>query len=260
MTEPGVPAPRTAGTPLQSARSLAPANFVAAPIEPKLVKGEVHVWCIPLDARPDADGRCLDAAERARAARLRFEVDRDRYVTAHASLRRILGLYCGRDPAALTFVVSASGKPALDGHPDLHFNLSHSADVAVLAVTTGSAVGADVERRRTLEDRQSLAQRHFSARELAAWRSLGAAAGDTEFLVAWTRKEAALKCLGVGLSVETSACETGIAPTGDWTHVDGIPAIGDCHIVSFGCGEQYIAAVACRQRPHRPRWYHVHDQ
>jgi 4'-phosphopantetheinyl transferase len=257
VTRSAVPAADAPGAQACAAGGLAQAHFVCAPERPRLADGEVHVWRITLDACSDVDGRWLDAAERERAARLRFAADRDRYVAAHASLRRILGLYCDRDPSALAFDVSASGKPALAGRPELCFSLSHSADLAVLAVTTGGAVGADVEHQRTLDDRQSLAARHFSAREQGAWRSLGADASDAAFLVAWTRKEAVLKCFGVGLSVDTSTCESGIAPRGDWSHVDGLPASGGCHISSFGCGEQYIAAVACQHRPQRPRWYHL---
>jgi 4'-phosphopantetheinyl transferase len=89
----------------------------------------------------------LSADERARAGQFMFDRDRRRYIAARARLRIILARYVGQAPAALQFHYGPHGKPALDG---ISFNLSHSADLALLAVSRGTVVGVDIERVRPI--------------------------------------------------------------------------------------------------------------
>lgn len=134
--------------------------------------GEVHVWRVEL---PDAGGR-----EEARGA-----------------LREILGGYLGQEPEV---VVSEDGKPRLIDPAPLHFNLSHSSELALVAVATGIEVGIDVERIRPRRDLVRLAARWLPEADAAA---VAAAADDEReavFYAAWTRHEARTKCTGVGLS------------------------------------------------------------
>ena len=108
----------------------------------------VDVWRASL-ARPAVEqqelARCLAPDEERRAARFRAQRDRIRFSAARGLLRHILARYVGVAPARIVFGYEALGKPLLPDHPEVSFNLSHSGDVLVVAITHGRRVGVDVE-------------------------------------------------------------------------------------------------------------------
>jgi 4'-phosphopantetheinyl transferase len=167
----------------------------------------VHVWCADLDrAAADAWSRLeplLSAEERARAERFRFERDRRCYTTARGVLHQLLARYLDRDPARLRLRTLEHGKPVLESsasEPPLHFNLSHSGDLALYAFTTVAPTGVDVERIAPLADLEEIAARHFSPAERASLRALAADERREAFYRGWTRKEACLKATGRALT------------------------------------------------------------
>jgi 4'-phosphopantetheinyl transferase len=171
----------------------------------------VDLWCIELAPDVDRDDAALLAAdERARAARFVFDHDRDRYVAAHAALRRILAVYSRRPAAALRFVHERQGRPRIEGVGALDFNLSHSGNLALIGVASHGPIGVDIEAARPAADRAALAERYFSRAEAAALGALPPALRDRAFLTCWTRKEACLKATGAGLSADTRGIEVGI--------------------------------------------------
>lgn len=161
----------------------------------------VHIWLHAVSStRPDAFD-VLSASERDRASRFVRASARARYVAAHAMLRRVLGRYLRTDPATLQFSRTPAGKPFLDArhHSPLRFNLTHSADWAMLAVARDWEVGIDLEAHRPLPA-ATLAQRFFGPAEA---RALGALSGPAQlrcFFRLWTAKEALAKALGLGLA------------------------------------------------------------
>src|SRR6185437_1572262 len=122
---------------------------------PSLAMEHVHVCAWNLDRSPDAsDWKILDQEEVARARRFVFPRDRDRYVCAHATVRRVLGGYLKIPSAEIRFSASAYGKPALlqASNPEaLQFNLSHSAGIAVLAISRSYQLGIDIECIRDID-------------------------------------------------------------------------------------------------------------
>jgi 4'-phosphopantetheinyl transferase len=166
---------------------------------------EVHVWRVSLDVPEGclADLRgCLAADELARADRFHFEQHRRRFVAARGSLRTVLARYLACDPAELRFRYGAHGKPALAdaGALDVRFNLSHSGDGTVLAVTRGRDLGIDLERLRSFDNFEDLAGRFFAPREVAALAEVPAGERVRAFFACWTRKEAFIKASGEGLA------------------------------------------------------------
>jgi 4'-phosphopantetheinyl transferase len=163
--------------------------------------GEIHVWRAQLDSDgwPDADR--LPADERQRAVRLRSRRLRKRWLAARWALRDVLGRYLDTDPATVELRVAKGGKPALatPGSP-LRFNLSHSAGEALIAVAREREVGVDIEQIRPRGDLLALARRALEPGEAAAIAAMPAADRPAAFHVAWTRREAIAKCLGVGLA------------------------------------------------------------
>jgi 4'-phosphopantetheinyl transferase len=164
-----------------------------------LRRDEVHVWAVPMAGDGERFAAWLSPAEQDRAQRFRFADHGRRYTIAHGALRTILGGYVGADPAALQFATGARGKPALVGAGMPQFNLSHSAQLAMVAVAT-TPVGIDVEKVRYLERLRDIAQRQFSTAEFAALGALPETEQLPAFYRCWTRKEAYVKALGLGLA------------------------------------------------------------
>jgi 4'-phosphopantetheinyl transferase len=166
-------------------------------------KIDIDVWTWSL-APPAAVlarlSRHLSSGEEARAKRFFNPAHGDQYRAGRGRLREILARVVGGDPAALTFVTGAAGKPSLSGMPAAPvFNLSHTADYAALALcrTPDLVLGIDIERIRPIE--RDIARRFFSADEVAALEALPAAAQMAAFYRIWTRKEAFVKATGDGL-------------------------------------------------------------
>ncbi len=152
----------------------------------------------------------LDDSERARAARFRREEDRRAFVQSHLFRREILARYLRCHPSALRFKELEHQKPKLamsGGEHRLKFNMAHSADIAVSAVSWDCEVGVDVERVTAHFDVDELAPQVLSATERAVLKDLSAEAARDAFFRAWTRKEAVLKAAGVGLSVSPTSLE-----------------------------------------------------
>ena len=120
----------------------------ATTTHPALRCGEVHVWRAHCRTSRRVCG-VLSPAEWVRAGRFHFERDRERFVAARGLLRTILGRYLELPPRELQFSFGAHGKPALEGVAStLRFNLSHSDDLLLLAVSHAREVGVDVELMR----------------------------------------------------------------------------------------------------------------
>jgi 4'-phosphopantetheinyl transferase len=164
----------------------------------------VDVWRAELDLAPrrvEELATTLAPDEAARAARLYFPQDRARFIAARGLLRRILARYVHWPPEALRFTYGARGKPSLaEPGAGLEFNLAHSHGLALYAVTRGRPVGVDIEYIRPQLAAERIAERFFSAEEVAALRALAPEEQAAAFFRCWTRKEALLKAWGQGLA------------------------------------------------------------
>jgi len=175
----------------------------------------IDVWWMSLTATAASKDRLsglLCEQERRRADRFVFGRDRDRFVAAHGGLRSILALYARIPGRELEFQAAPGGKPALVRPGELRFNLSHSADRALLVVAWGREVGVDVETVRVLEDLDDLAASCFSAAERRALAAIPEASRLECFFDGWTRKEAFLKLSGDGLSRPLCSFDVTLSP------------------------------------------------
>jgi 4'-phosphopantetheinyl transferase len=180
---------------------------------------EVHVWSTKISALAVEEPRffgMLDALERERALRFRFAWDRSAYVISHGVLRELLARYVGRAPELLEFGVGEWGKPYLleasGCRSTVAFNLSHSADYALIALARNRAVGVDVERWNVESNFDEIAETCFSGAERAELRSLAPNRRDAGFHAGWTRKEAYIKALGVGISAGLDYFDVTLGP------------------------------------------------
>lgn len=165
----------------------------------------IDVWQISLLAENDLITRCrtlLDLAEQERAGRYIHDLHRNRFIVARSSLRLLLGRYLDRDPRSVLFTYNAHGRPEISPLPvpPLVFNLSHSGETALLAVTRLPAVGIDLEYHRKPERIEDLAERFFAAAEVRQWRGLPIGLRVAGFFAGWSRKEAYIKAHGRGLN------------------------------------------------------------
>jgi len=220
----------------------------------------VTVWRISLDAGAAAligARGLLSATERERAARFHRAHDAARWILAHGALRRILAAHLGCPARALVFRPGRGGKPVLAGSRRvLEFNLTHSHDLALVAVASGGTpVGIDVERLRPLPDAASLMTRFFSPSEQREWSGLEPAARDAAFFRAWTRKEAVVKATGDGLSAPFEQVSIS-AGTGSRPRVSAYPGrasdLRRWHVVDLQPGAGYAGALAMLGLPRGP--------
>ena len=170
-----------------------------------LSNNEVHVWQANLGLSADqiqSFSQLLSADEWQRAERFHFDRDRKYFIAGRSILRTILSRYLATPPSQIQFCYGDHGKPALaetGEEQSLCFNLSHSAGLALYAVTRDRQIGVDIERVRMVEAEQ-LAQRFFSPREYTVITSLPSQRQQFAFFQLWTCKEAALKATGEGIS------------------------------------------------------------
>ena len=174
----------------------------------------VHIWRAALDEEGWPQARELPAEERERAEGFLRDGPARRWVAARWALRRALSRYLDQPAAEIALTTDERGKPRLrDGGDDgLQFNLSHSAGLALVAVTEGRAVGVDVETIVPREDLVSLAERGLPAEEGAAVRAAAPERRAEAFYAAWVRHEARVKCLGTGLGSPAPPTAPAIAP------------------------------------------------
>jgi 4'-phosphopantetheinyl transferase len=179
----------------------------------ELDAGAVHVWRVDLDAPAhdrDALRSTLTPDELARAARFVFVRDRERFVVGRGLLRAILVRYMGDSPSALRFGYNMHGKPFLSA-PDsdaLQFNVSHTKQLALIAVRRRGQVGIDIERIREPIDYAPIAAEMFSAAERAALYATPEPLRLSAFFGFWTRKEAYIKARGEGLGSALNQFDT----------------------------------------------------
>jgi 4'-phosphopantetheinyl transferase len=175
---------------------------------PPLRDGAVHVWRVRLASPHSADALwpLLSVEEQARAKRFFQEWHRRRYTIAHGALRQILATYLERPAETIEFANGPHGKPSVV-EPErssrrLEFNLSHSGDLALVAVAWDRPVGVDLEEWERDMNHLELAERFFSPAERDALRALAESADDLVrgFFAAWSRKEAYLKASGHGVT------------------------------------------------------------
>lgn len=167
-----------------------------------------------LSTDPAGDLAQLDEAERARAGRFVRPGDAAAYIATHAALRRVLAPAA---PAALVYVQGPHGKPAVAGGPE--FSLSHCPGHAFVAVSAGPPVGLDVEPLRPFAELHRVAAEVMTAAEHAAWQALPDDDRLPAFVRLWTRKEACLKCWGLGLTHRPALLHT------SWGEVDSVQGL-----------------------------------
>lgn len=177
---------------------------------------DLEIWHVAMPSSDiNLDDSILNASERERASRYRQPADRIRYVATRVMLRKLVGLRLGVKPASLHFAATQRGRLELLGLEErLSFNVSHSGDHALIAMSDVRTVGIDIEYIDPMLDwRQLLSvvctddERQILTTEKPEWIQL------EQFFRCWTAKEAVLKALGLGIAKGLSVLS--VSPAGD---------------------------------------------
>jgi 4'-phosphopantetheinyl transferase len=187
-------------------------------VDGELGADEAHVWRAALDQPADMIAKLaplLSKDESQKAMRYYRPADRDRFIVGRGILRKIISAYLALPPGQLRFTYNEYGKPAVsDDQNDraLNFNLSHSADLILYAVTRGRLVGIDIEYIREDFATLEIAEHFFSKDEVTALKSLPMDQRTIGFFNCWSRKEAFIKAKGMGVSYPLDRFAVSLAP------------------------------------------------
>ncbi|MFT4059908.1 MAG: 4'-phosphopantetheinyl transferase superfamily protein [Legionella sp.] len=208
-----------------------------------LSETRIDLWQFSLvNELPNAP-RILNGEEQARAERFYFSTHQRRFSTARATLRIILARYLNTKPERLEFSYNAHGKPKVINSARLQFNLSHTGDLAILAVGKGFPIGIDVEKYSS-RPYEGIAKNSFSEREYQDFMKTPQPLKPAVFFHIWSQKEAFIKACGLGLAY----------PTKDFTVPTSIPTnqlVNDplhnmiWHLRSFMPEIAYSGALCC---------------
>ncbi len=189
-----------------------------------LPPGVVQVYLMDLGLLEETDA-VLSLPERRRATDFLNTVARERFEKSRTVLRRLLGEHLGLRPGDVPIRLDAGGKPQL-GPPysEVSFNLAHAEHLCLFALVRGHAVGADLEQVRERPGLGDVSGRLFGPEEHAALLETPAGDFSAAFYRTWTRREAVLKALGLGLSVAPARVSVPVsAASVPWSlKVDGV--------------------------------------
>jgi 4'-phosphopantetheinyl transferase len=215
--------------------------------------GEVHIWTARSNA-PDISlttlEKLLNDGEKARASRFIFERHRFAFTFAHGVLRQILSSYLDQAPERIRFDHNAFGKPFLaepDAARGTQFNMSHSGDAVLVALTRGRHIGADIEQMRVMRDFALIAKSNFTPQECAMIHCHPSDLQPRAFFTCWTRKEAFIKAVGKGLSIPLNTFDSSI-PAGQpgirLITPNEAPDVESWWIADLKVPEDYAGAIA----------------
>lgn len=147
----------------------------------------------------------LSAEEKQKAESFHFARDQLKYTFCRASLRVLLAHYAEISPEKIQFQYTAHGKPYLCG--DLSFNLSHTDDRMIVALSSSQEIGIDIEKMRWVSDYLAISENYFSESECQHVMQRSTEHQLAAFFHCWVRKEALLKGIGLGISTGLSAIQ-----------------------------------------------------
>lgn len=201
---------------------------------------EIHLWRLSIAQAPVELG-LLSVAERSHLETLKRPRVAQRYVASRWFQRVLLGHYVSQAPAALQFMTGAHGKPYLVDQ-GVQFNLSHSGDWLVVAVSTAWALGVDIEQARPLARLDGLSRRCLTEAERQSLPAAGHQRAET-FLRYWTCKEAYLKATGTGLSHPMAQVPVALGSE------RFLPPCDRTLLTCFSPGAGYVGAIAALPSP-----------
>lgn len=162
----------------------------------------IDLWQFSLEHAFSNAFALLNSEEKARATRFYFERHQRRFTVARAMMRIIISHYLDISPDRLEFTYTTHGKPEVINAQRLQFNISHSGDLALLAIGKTYPLGVDLEHY-SARPFEGIANNLFSEQEISEFNKVPASLKPAVFFHIWAQKEAFIKACGLGLSYPT---------------------------------------------------------
>ncbi|MBX9807766.1 MAG: 4'-phosphopantetheinyl transferase superfamily protein [Flavobacteriaceae bacterium] len=181
----------------------------------------------------------LNTTELDRTERFHKEIDKGRYIICRSILKFILSAHTKLPVNNIFLDYHFNKKPYLAAHPWLNFNISHSEDFAVIAISKNK-VGIDIEYIAKDFEFTNLLPDVFEENEILAIQN--AVNKEHAFYTSWTRKEAFVKALGKGIDEDFKSI-----PSLDGQHsLDSklLKTTENWQVYSFDLANQYVGAIA----------------
>jgi 4'-phosphopantetheinyl transferase len=220
-------------------------------------KDSIEIYRVRLDRSESewpAFSSLLNPAERERAAKFLAESKRREFTITRATLRILLSHALQEEPAHIRISHEAQGKPRIEDpqqHSRIRFSVSHSHDLALIAIARDRDIGVDVEKIRPEVEIDQLAERFFSGVESAALRQYSDTDRLRAFFMVWTRKEAIVKAQGGGIALGLKQFDVSVDPDATplvtatrWKQT-GIP---EWTLFNLEAGPDYAASLAVSGR------------
>lgn len=226
----------------------------------------IDVWKAPLNLPPaqlDKYRAILSRDEQQRSDKFKSEKRRREFIIGRGLLRMLIGQCLEMDPSVIEFAYSEHQKPYLPvtalGIP-VTFNLSHSHDLALVALALERRIGIDIEYLRPDVDFRKLAGRFFSEQESRSLQDYEGVRLAAAFFACWTRKEALLKAIGEGIAFGLADFSVSVNPQDQvvslHTHWDEAEA-ARWSIINFALERDYAAAVAASGTRYKVRRWKI---
>ncbi|NNE39194.1 MAG: 4'-phosphopantetheinyl transferase superfamily protein, partial [Gammaproteobacteria bacterium] len=159
--------------------------------------------------------RYLSREELTRAGKYISGKKSREFIITRSALRNIIGYVLKKDPRQIGIAYTSSGMPLLDhnwSHTNITFNVSHSHDLAIIAVSIRNIIGIDIEKVRQDIEYEKLAKRFFSETEHKLILEYEITSRLDAFFATWTRKEALVKATGIGIAYGLSKFDVSVDP------------------------------------------------
>lgn len=210
-------------------------------------KDRVEIWHGKVTAE-DVDYQdywsVLDEAEQIQARKFKNFLLHKRYVEVHGRLRNLLAKTLNQLPEKIRIKKAEHGKPYLADHPDLTFNLSHSADRLMIAVGWNCQLGVDIEFCKQRMNLTGLVKKCLAEEEVVYWTQLPEDEKSLEFYRFWTRKEAFVKATGHGIALGLNNCVINPKKPAEFLRVpDSCGKASDWHVLDMDLGAGICSAL-----------------
>ena len=166
---------------------------------------EIHLYTIKLENTPIKFSEInfdLSTQDLATVDKFKFDKDRKRFIISRYFLRTLLADYLGTPTKEIRIITNHYGKPELDStiQKNIQFNISHSGHFILFAINLNNEIGIDIEKIDGTINHLEIAENYFSNDEIRLLKKTGKKEDMIKnFYYIWTRKEALLKAIGIGL-------------------------------------------------------------
>lgn len=179
-----------------------------------IANSEIHIYLIDTTKIRDDIKKffeILPQDEMQKVNNYKFIKNRERSIATFYYRRIILSKYTGLSPQELSFKINQYGKPSIENKnfSYIKFNYSHSNDIIIYSITRDSEIGIDIEFIKEISDMNSLVNNYFSSEEISTFRNTNNKIDQLNFFYKiWTRKEALLKAIGLGLTEDLKTIDS----------------------------------------------------